>query len=329
MNPILQNYIQRYIDKSSQTQNSIFPKFFTQYDLGNYDQFLPYLFEIEAFCLRLFEALICDDQICIYSDYDTDAMTATGVMYWGLIDLGFEQGKLSFYAPDRFVEGYGMNTDAVAKLILENDLIISVDCGINSVLEAQIVLENYNSNSLNDNPNQKLNQNSKIKNDQNTSNLDQNFSQKLNQNKKCELIITDHHHLGGQIPDCVAVVNPRLCDYWTNPENSTKLTKIQNKLQIQSEKLAKIISNKLENPKETNQKISNWLIKMNKKLDFKDLVKENPKEDSKENLTKNSSTNTVSHDYSSSQNYLSSSTTGVGVAWFSLVWFGYFLKELE
>ena len=317
MNPILQNYIQRYIDKSIQTQNSIFPKFFTQYDLGNYDQFLPYLFEIEAFCLRLFEALICGDRICIYSDYDTDAMTATGVMYWGLIDLGFEQDKLSFYAPDRFAEGYGMNTDAVAKLILENDLIISVDCGINSVLEAQIVLENYNSNSLNDNPNQKLNQN--------TSNLDQNFSQKLNQNKKCELIITDHHHLGGQIPDCVAVVNPRLCDYWTNPENSAKLTKIQNKLQIQSEKLTKIISNKLENPKETNQKISNWLIKMNKKLDFKNLVKESLKK----NLTENISTNAVSQDYSNSQNYLSSSTTGVGVAWFSLVWFGYFLKELE
>ena len=312
MNPILQNYIQRYINKSSQTQNSIFPKFFTQYDLGNYNQFLPYLFEIEAFCLRLFEALICGDRICIYSDYDTDAMTATGVMYWGLVDLGFEQDKLSFYAPDRFAEGYGMNTEAVAKLILENDLIISVDCGINSVLEAQIVLENYNSKSLNDNSKQKLNQNSKIKNNQNTSNLDQ--------NKKCELIITDHHHLGGQIPDCVAVVNPRLCDYWTNPENSAKLTKIQNKLQIQSEKLAKIISNKLENPKEKNQKISNWLIKMNKKLDFKDLVKENPKE---------SSTNSILQDYSSSQNYLSSSTTGVGVAWFSLVWFGYFLKELE
>lgn len=287
MNPILQNYIKRYIDKDNKTQNANFPKFFTQYDLSNYEQFLPYLFEIEGFCLRLLEALICGDRICIYSDYDTDAMTATGVMYWGLVDLGFEQDKLSFYAPDRFVEGYGMNTEAVAKLILENDLIISVDCGINSVLEAQIVLKNLENQTTR----KKLEKNSE---------------------KKCELIITDHHHLSDQVPDCVAVINPRLSEYWTNPKNAEKFAKIQNKLQIQSQKIAKIITNSgLENTSQKIAKIQKWLAKMNKKLDFQDLISENS-----QNSTQNS-------------NYLSSSTTGVGVAWFSLVWFGYFLKELE
>lgn len=301
MNPILQNYIKRYIDKDNKTQNANFPKFFTQYDLSNYEQFLPYLFEIEGFCLRLFEALICGDRICIYSDYDTDAMTATGVMYWGLLDFGFEQDKLSFYAPDRFVEGYGMNTEAVAKLILENDLIISVDCGINSVLEAQIVLKNLENQTTR----KKLEKNSE---------------------KKCELIITDHHHLSDQVPDCVAVINPRLSEYWTNPKNAEKFTKIQNKLQIQSQKIAKIITNSgLKNASQKITKIQNWLTKMNKKLDFKDLVKETLEENSRVNA-KNSSINSSN---SNSKNYLSSSTTGVGVAWFSLVWFGYFLKELE
>ena len=156
MNSILQNYISRYVDKDNKTQNANFPKFFTQYDLSNYQEFLPYLCEIESFCLRLFEALLCGDKICIYSDYDTDAMTATGTMYWGLVDLGFEQDRLSFYAPDRFTEGYGMNTEAVAKLVLENDLIISVDCGINSVLEAQIVLENQNLKNSEKFTNQKI-----------------------------------------------------------------------------------------------------------------------------------------------------------------------------
>jgi DHH family len=322
MNPILQNYIKRYIDKDNKTQNANFPKFFTQYDLASYDQFLPYLFEIEGFCLRLFEALLCGDRICIYSDYDTDAMTATGTMYWGLVDLGFDQTKLSFYAPDRFAEGYGMNTEAIAKLVLENDLIISVDCGINSVLEAQIVLENLENQKTRKNPEKNSEKNSE---------------------KKCELIITDHHHLAGEVPNCVAVINPRLSEYWTDPQNAEKLAKIQNKLQTQSQKLEKIIANSdLENAFEKIDKIQNWLTKMQQKLDFKDQKEQksngNSEEIKQENLEKetleqqkseNSTNNSTNQNSQKPANYLSSSTTGVGVAWFCLVWFGYFLKELE
>lgn len=390
MNSILQNYISRYVDKDNKTQNANFPKFFTQYDLSNYQEFLPYLCEIESFCLRLFEALLCGDKICIYSDYDTDAMTATGTMYWGLVDLGFEQDRLSFYAPDRFTEGYGMNTEAVAKLVLENDLIISVDCGINSVLEAQIVLENQNLKNSEKFTNQKIeiyleNQKTKIRknikikqeknieNQKNTNNLNQNSSQttqslnsipndnsdqnseklnqKLDQNwqKKCELIITDHHHLSGEVPNCVAVINPRLSEYWTNPQNAEKLAKIQNKLQAQIQKLEKVITNSdLENPKEKIDKIQNWLNKMQQKLNFKlnleQKLKENLDEIKQKNLEKetleqqksnnfnllnNSTNHNLQNNSQKPTNYLSSSTTGVGVAWFSLVWFGYFLKELE
>jgi single-stranded-DNA-specific exonuclease len=195
------------------------------------------LIDIENFCARVFQAKINNEKVCIYSDYDTDAITATGVMHQGLLDLGFLPENLSTYAPDRFTEGYGINPEAMTELVKPNDLIISVDCGINSVEEADIVKAS----------------------------------------QKCDLIITDHHHLHDQIPDCIAVINPRLADYYT-----------QNPFQ-------KSFYNPNLNNSELENAIKNWQQKV----------------------------------YSSnSQNFLSKSVTGVGVAWFSLVWYAYFCQEI-
>lgn len=177
MHPKIQEYLNRYKSQS----NFKYQQFFTQLNQDQITTDLPYLFGIENFCLRLFMAQKMAQKICIYSDYDTDAVTATATMYWGLIELGFKPQNIFTYAPDRFTEGYGMNTEAVAKLSLEYDLIISVDCGINSTQEAAIVLEN----------------------------------------KQADLIITDHHHLKDKIPDCVAVLNPRLAQYYNENRDQT------------------------------------------------------------------------------------------------------------
>ena len=263
MNPILQEYISRY----TSLKPSTFPKFFTQFTLDEYSESLPYLFEIESFCLRVWQAFLLSEKVCIYSDYDTDAMTATGTMYWGLIELGFQKENLSFYAPDRFAEGYGMNTEAVAILAQKNDLIISVDCGINSVLEAEII----------------------------------------HKTKNCELIITDHHHLHGEVPNCVAVINPRLSEYWA--ENGQKLEERRTKIKKQIKELSKTLQKpeviqKLADCGQNSspEKLQNWLAKISKKADLF---------------------------ATDSQKCLTSSTTGVGVAWFSVLWYAYFLQEME
>jgi single-stranded-DNA-specific exonuclease len=204
MNPILSEYITRF-----NTDPQIkYDQFFTQVDIDNYEETLPYLFYIDIFCSRVYQAILNQEKICIYSDYDTDAVTATATMYWGLIELGVSPTKLDFYAPDRFTEGYGMNTDAALELSKKYDLVISVDCGINSVKEAEIF-----------------------------------------KSSKCDLIITDHHMLTGDLPDCVAVINPRLSDLYLD------------KIEV-------------------------------------------------------------------GKRYLSSSVTGVGVAWFALVWLAYYLQKM-
>jgi len=239
MNQILQDYYHRFLVEKKPN----FEKFFTQMSVAEYKQKLPFLFEIDSFCFRLLIARLKNQKICIYSDYDTDAVTATATMYWGLIYLGFSKENLSFYAPDRFTEGYGMNVEAVLKLAKTNDLIISVDCGINSTAEAEAA-----------------------------------------KNTSCDLIITDHHHLNSALPDCLAVVNPQVAKYYQ--ENKVDYKNSQNLLS--------------QLPENYKKKSLAWFLEL---------------KDARE-------------DFKSTENLLSQSTTGVGVAWFSLVWLGYFLEEI-
>ncbi|MDP2932693.1 MAG: single-stranded-DNA-specific exonuclease RecJ [bacterium] len=82
---------------------------------------------------KIFEALAGERKIFIYADYDADAVTACAVLYRFLKRLGADVG---YYIPDRFAEGYGMNADAVAEIADAGaKLLITVDCGINSVAE--------------------------------------------------------------------------------------------------------------------------------------------------------------------------------------------------
>ena len=164
MHPVMKDYIARFTREKPRQWDY----FFTQLAPGELQK-LPYINQVEKFCRRVATALEKDERICIYSDYDTDAVTATATMYWGLLSLGAKPEHLDFYAPDRFTEGYGMNVEAAGKLAEEYDLIITVDCGINSRAEAQIVRE-----------------------------------------KGADLLITDHHALVGDLPACAAVVNCRL-----------------------------------------------------------------------------------------------------------------------
>jgi single-stranded-DNA-specific exonuclease len=135
MNIKLLEYLKRY-----EFQPNKYTSFFTSLTKEEFVQYGPQLIEVEHFKTRLKQALDNYDKICIYSDYDADAITATATMYWGLVLLGFDRDNISFYAPDRFTEGYGINVEAITKLAEINDLIISVDCGINSVLEANVCL---------------------------------------------------------------------------------------------------------------------------------------------------------------------------------------------
>ncbi len=243
MSPLLIDYYQRF---AIGLESFKFDYFFTQLSPTEAFVKLPYLFHIESFCLRLLKAFFHQEKICIYSDYDTDAVTATAVAYWGLIELGFPSNKLSFYAPDRFTEGYGLNLQAVQNLAVDHDLIVTVDCGINSTQEAEFL-----------------------------------------KTTKTDLLITDHHHLHGSLPEAVAVVNPRLSEFYEN--HSNKLADYQQSLSKLSEQL--------------DSSLAKFGLAW--------------------------ATQVLTTRHTQTKTFLSHAVTGVGVIWFSLVWFTYFLQALK
>ncbi len=116
---------------------------------------------------RISAAVAQNQKIAIYGDYDVDGVTSTALLYELLSGLGAD---VMAYIPDRFEEGYGLNTAALEQLSNQGvKLVISVDCGIRSCAEADFC-----------------------------------------RNSGLDLIITDHHHPLDEIPDALAVINPKL-----------------------------------------------------------------------------------------------------------------------
>ena len=73
-------------------------------------------------------------KIVVYGDYDADGMTGTAILIICLKLLGAD---VTYYVPNRLEEGYGLNDEALRTLASHGaSLVISVDCGIASLVEA-------------------------------------------------------------------------------------------------------------------------------------------------------------------------------------------------
>lgn len=115
----------------------------------------------------LYQAYRAKRRITIYGDYDADGMTATAILVRCLRML---DAQVDFYVPHRIDEGYGLNSDAIAKLAEQGaDVVVTVDCGICSVAEAKLAKE-----------------------------------------LGLTLIVTDHHQMNDELPNAAALVHPAL-----------------------------------------------------------------------------------------------------------------------
>lgn len=164
---VLQLLFNRGINKKEDIE-----KYFNaDYETGIFD---PFLFsDMEKAADRIARAKEKKEKIAIYGDYDADGVTATALLFESLEKLGFE--NVIVYIPDRQLEGYGMNMEAVEYLRKEKvDLIITVDCGITNCEEIA-------------------------------------KAAKL----KLDVIITDHHHIPQELPEALAVISANLkgCQY--------------------------------------------------------------------------------------------------------------------
>jgi single-stranded-DNA-specific exonuclease len=90
---------------------------------------------------RIVGAIRDDRKIVVYGDYDVDGVCGTSILWTCLRLAGATDAE--YYIPHRVDEGYGVNSEALRRLSAEHKarLIVTVDCGISAVREAELALE--------------------------------------------------------------------------------------------------------------------------------------------------------------------------------------------
>ncbi|MCK4448658.1 MAG: single-stranded-DNA-specific exonuclease RecJ [Candidatus Marinimicrobia bacterium] len=113
-------------------------KFFNPSIDNLYNPFL--MSDMDKAVNRLKKAISNKEKIVILGDYDVDGTTATAFLYLFLQEIGLE---VSYYIPDREKEGYGVSNRGIDFAIKSSaNLIITCDCGINSINEIEYANKN-------------------------------------------------------------------------------------------------------------------------------------------------------------------------------------------
>lgn len=85
------------------------------------------LLDMGVACEKLTSSIKEKKKITVFGDYDVDGATSSALLkrFFGMIGV-----EIDIYIPDRILEGYGPNKDALLKLKESGtDLVITVDCG--------------------------------------------------------------------------------------------------------------------------------------------------------------------------------------------------------
>ncbi len=130
----------------------------------------PFLLpEMDKAVARIQQAIAQDEMIVVYGDFDADGVTSTVLLTQALRGLGMGRRQVRPYIPDRIDEGYGLNKDALAKL---------KEIGAHLVVTVDCGIRSIREVA---------------------------YAAELG----LDMIITDHHSLGPELPPAVAVINPK------------------------------------------------------------------------------------------------------------------------
>ena len=167
MSPVLTNLlVQRGIDTVEKAK-----RFFSPSLRDLHDPFL--MKDMDKAVERIEKAVKAGEKVMIYGDYDVDGTTAVSLVYKFLSQIGHK--NLSFYIPDRYVDGYGISIRSIDHAVRKGvTLVIALDCGIKAVEKVAYAKQ-----------------------------------------KGVDFIICDHHLPAEEIPQAVAVLDPKRpdCNY--------------------------------------------------------------------------------------------------------------------
>ncbi len=134
--------------------------------------FIPdpfYFVDMEKTVERLADEIENQRPIGIFGDYDVDGAASTAMLHKFFSYCGI---KTFVHIPDRFIEGYGPNSNALFDLVEKGSkLIITVDCGITSYQPLEAIKET-----------------------------------------DIDVIIMDHHEPSGKLPPAFSIINPKRKD---------------------------------------------------------------------------------------------------------------------
>nr|WP_202049984.1 single-stranded-DNA-specific exonuclease RecJ [Microvirga mediterraneensis] len=89
------------------------------------------LTDMEAAASRLADAVLRNEKVAIFGDYDVDGACSAALLAEYLRSCGLDY---AIHIPDRITEGYGPNVDAIRALKQQGaDILVTVDCGTASI----------------------------------------------------------------------------------------------------------------------------------------------------------------------------------------------------
>ena len=134
----------------------------------------PYLLpDLEKATARIATSIKNHERILIYGDYDVDGVTASTAMEEALVLAGVKPENIDIMLPDRFADGYGMSPRLITR---------AKKRGVRLVITVDCGSKNHA------------------------------IIEELNI-LKIDTIVTDHHECGADLPEAVAVVNPKRPDF--------------------------------------------------------------------------------------------------------------------
>jgi len=99
----------------------------------------PPMLDLDRAVERIRRALRARERIVVYGDYDVDGIAGTATLVRAFRAFGV---AVAAYIPNRYEEGYGLNAQALRELAADGaTVVISVDCGVTAVQEAQLARE--------------------------------------------------------------------------------------------------------------------------------------------------------------------------------------------
>lgn len=156
LNPI----VIELLSKRGITQKQDIMEFISPSPRRTYDPFL--MLNMDKASDIILDSIRDGKKICIYGDYDADGITSVTILMQSLRKL---TDNVFYYIPSRFVEGYGLNKDAIHNIKAKGaELLVTVDCGSVSYREIEYAKE-----------------------------------------QGLEVIVTDHHNIDERAADCLII----------------------------------------------------------------------------------------------------------------------------